>query len=104
MALLPVADALERLLSAAKPVRRVETVALHEAEDRVLAEDVAGLGTNALAVTPPTRIATCFGRDDSGVRHRDRASTLGLRLALVHSEGLAHDLDRPEDLATLTHA
>ena len=76
-------------------------IAALDTADIVLAQDTTGLGTNALAVTPPARIATCFGRDDSGLRHRARATSLGLRLAVVHSEGLAHDLDRPEDLTAL---
>ena len=41
MALLPVADAVDRLLAAALPIRRTEMVALHEAQGRVLAQDVA---------------------------------------------------------------
>ncbi|MFD1326677.1 molybdopterin molybdotransferase MoeA [Mycoplana ramosa] len=40
MALLPVEDALERLLNAARPPERTENVPLHEACGRVLAKDV----------------------------------------------------------------
>lgn len=40
MSLLPVEDALERLLKAARPPERTESVPLHEACDRVLASDV----------------------------------------------------------------
>lgn len=40
MSLLPVEDALERLLNAARPPERTESVPLHEACDRVLASDV----------------------------------------------------------------
>ncbi len=40
MALLPVSDALGRLLGGASPVTRVETIGLHEAMGHVLAEDI----------------------------------------------------------------
>jgi molybdopterin molybdotransferase len=41
MALLPVSDALDRLLRGAAPIRRCEMIGLHAAAGRVLAEDVA---------------------------------------------------------------
>ena len=40
MSLLPVEDALQRLLTASRPPTRTESVPLHEACDRVLASDV----------------------------------------------------------------
>lgn len=41
MALLPVSDALDRLLRGAAPIRRCEMIGLHAAAGRVLSEDVA---------------------------------------------------------------
>lgn len=41
MSLLPVEEALARLLSAARPVTAIERIALHEANGRVLSEDLA---------------------------------------------------------------
>lgn len=41
MALLPVSEALQRLLDGASPIARQETVSLHDAAGRVLADDIA---------------------------------------------------------------
>lgn len=46
MALLPVADALIRLLGAATPIRRQEIVGLHPADGRVLAQDIVAKVTH----------------------------------------------------------
>ena len=46
MALLPVSDALDRLLKISAPATRLEMIGLHEAMGRVLARDVAALVTH----------------------------------------------------------
>ena len=81
MALLPVADALERLLSAARPVRRTEKVPLHEAEGRVLAEDVA-----ARLTQPPFNNSAM---DGYALRHADIAA-LGAVLEVVGTSAAGH--------------
>lgn len=67
--------------------------------DLVVAPDVDGLGTNALALAPPTGMRTCFGNVDSAMRHRDAAVRQGLRVVDVCSPGLGRDVDVPDDLA-----
>jgi molybdopterin molybdotransferase len=81
MALLPVADALERLLSAARPVERTETVALHEAAGRVLARDVA-----ARLTQPPFDNSAM---DGYAVRHADIAG-LGSVLKVAGTSSAGH--------------
>ncbi|HEV7246836.1 MAG TPA: gephyrin-like molybdotransferase Glp [Shinella sp.] len=84
MSLLPVADALDRLLSGAKPTQRTETVSLHEAHGRVLAEDIA-----ARLTQPPFDNSAM---DGYAVRHADIA-TLGaiLKVAGISSAGHAFE-------------
>jgi 2-phospho-L-lactate guanylyltransferase len=57
-------------------------------------------GTNLLLRRPPSVIRARFGRA-SFAKHRWAARRAGLVMAEVRSEGLEHDLDRPEDLARL---
>lgn len=67
-----------------------------ENADVVIATDGRGTGTNALLMARPMQ--TCFGHEDSAQRHEARAVELGYRATLVVREGIAHDLDLPEDL------
>jgi len=64
----------------------------------VVAPDAAGEGTNALLLTPPDAIATCFGREGSLRRHRERAAAAGLAVAVHAAPALAFDLDTVDDL------
>lgn len=66
-ALLPVSDALERLLSQALPIERTESVPVFEAGNRVLAEDAAALMTQ-----PPFDGSAM---DGYAVRHADIVAT-----------------------------
>jgi 2-phospho-L-lactate guanylyltransferase len=63
----------------------------------VVAPDRGGHGTNALALSPPDRIATCFGSEISFDRHVARAEAAGLPLSVHHADGIAFDLDLPAD-------
>ena len=68
----------------------------------VVAPDREGRGTNALGLTPPNRVATCFGHpEDSFTRHCRAARAAGATLEVVRSPALAFDLDAPEDLPYL---
>jgi 2-phospho-L-lactate guanylyltransferase len=64
--------------------------------------DHKGRHTNALAVSPPTAMATCFGSSDSFAAHCESARRQGLRLAVVQNERFAFDVDAPADLARVT--
>jgi molybdopterin molybdotransferase len=74
MALLPVSDALIRLLKTAVPATRSEMVGLHEAMGRVLAEDVAA------GVTHPAFDNSAM--DGYAGRHEDFAE-IGTELAVI---------------------
>ena len=84
MALLPVADALARLLSAASPVERTQKVPLHEADGRVLAETVT-----ARLTQPPFDNSAM---DGYALRHEDIAA-LGSVLKVVGASSAGHAFD-----------
>jgi 2-phospho-L-lactate guanylyltransferase len=67
------------------------------AHDLVLVCDHLGRHTNALALTPPTAMHTCFGRPDSFADHRAAARAAGLRVAILESDRIAFDVDGPAD-------
>jgi 2-phospho-L-lactate guanylyltransferase len=69
--------------------------------DVALVCDHLGRHTNALALAPPTAMATCFGREDSFAAHCAAARAAGLRTALVKNERIAFDVDLPADLRRL---
>lgn len=69
----------------------------------LIVPDHAHSGTNALVLTPPDCFEPAFG-SESLVRHTGRARASGISFALEEIEGLAHDLDTPEDLAYLREA
>ena len=62
----------------------------------VIAPDHAGLGTNALLLSPPSAIPYLYG-DNSASAHRRTAEMAGLRVAFVRRPGLAHDIDTEQD-------
>ncbi len=70
--------------------------------DVVLVPDHLGHHTNALAIAPPTAMATCFGRADSFAAHRAAAAASGLRATIVDNERIAFDVDVPADHQQLT--
>jgi len=84
---------------AAADVRAV--LAALEAHDVVVVPDHLGRHTNALALAPPTALATRFGREDSFSAHCAAARSAGLRLAVLQNERVAFDVDGPADHARL---
>jgi 2-phospho-L-lactate guanylyltransferase len=63
-----------------------------------LAPDRHGTGTNALFVRPPGLLTYAFG-PDSFQRHLAQAQAAGAATRVCRLEGLALDVDQPEDLA-----
>jgi 2-phospho-L-lactate guanylyltransferase len=86
---------------------RSDVEALFAVDERTIAiaTDDAGQGTNALSL--PLAYAADF-RFSFGLgslaKHRLEAQRLNLPLHEIDAAGLAHDIDRPEDLATLPNA
>ena len=74
--------------------------ALADAE-LVIGPDRLEMGTNALGVRPPDLTPTCFGNEDSFHRHRALAEARGFATRVVRREGIALDLDTPDDLNAL---
>lgn len=70
--------------------------------DVVLVRDHLGNHTNALALAPPTAMATRFGRADSFEAHLATARETGLRAAVVHNDRIAFDVDVPADHRRVT--
>jgi len=66
--------------------------------DLVVVPDQHRRHTNALALAPPTRIATAFGTADSFAAHRAAAA----RVVVLENERIAFDVDGPEDLGRVT--
>ncbi|MDX3924893.1 MAG: molybdopterin molybdotransferase MoeA [Shinella sp.] len=83
MSLLPVADALERLLAAAAPPAATETVSLHDASGRVLAE-----GLRACLTQPPFDNSAM---DGYALRHADIA--IGAALTVIGTSSAGHAFD-----------
>ena len=62
-----------------------------------------GTGTNALLVSPPDAMSFHFGPRSFSAHCRE-ASAKGLTCRVVRLEGIARDVDRPEDLDALPDA
>jgi 2-phospho-L-lactate guanylyltransferase len=92
------------LMSDLPVLERSDVVRLVAALDEapvVLAPDLLEYGTNALALSPPNRLATCFGSETSFDRHLARARASDLSVVVHRSEGTGRDLDSPDDLTAL---
>ena len=72
--------------------------------DIAIVRDHFGSHTNALALAPPTALATCFGRQDSFAAHCASARAAKLRLRILENERIAFDVDVPDDHAQLRSA
>ncbi len=84
MSMLPVAEAQDRLLSRAKPVRTTEIVSLREAEGRVLATDLEA------KLTQPPFDASAM---DGYALRRDDAPEPGAELKLIGTSSAGHGFD-----------
>ena len=76
-------------------------VALLDDHEVAIVRAADGQHTNALALAPPTCLATAFGRPDSFAAHVAGARAAGLRLAIAESARVAFDVDAPDELARL---
>ena len=77
----------------------IELLAAAPPQTIAMAPDRHGTGTNALSLPLPEArgFTFCFG-PDSFARHHTEADRLRIRIQEVHSQGLARDIDMPEDL------
>jgi len=79
--------------------RDIELLAAAPDGTIAIAPDRHGTGTNAISLPLPAAkgFSFAFGTD-SFAKHRAEAERIGLRLEEVHSQGLARDVDEPDDL------
>ena len=77
----------------------VDLLAAAPAGTIAIAPDRHGSGTNALSLPLPQAkdFTFAFG-PDSFAAHNAEAERLGLKIETIHSQGLARDVDEPEDL------
>ncbi|MBV1686818.1 2-phospho-L-lactate guanylyltransferase [Novosphingobium sp. G106] len=77
----------------------IELLAAAPAGTIAIAPDRHGTGTNAISLPLPAAkgFSFAFGTD-SFARHKAEADRIGLRLEEIHSQGLARDVDEPDDL------
>ena len=80
-------------------VNDVQLLAAAPAGTVAIAPDRHGTGTNALSLPLPEAkgFTFAFGPDSFALHHAE-AERLDLRLEVIHSQGLARDVDMPEDL------
>lgn len=77
----------------------VELLLAAPEETIAIAPDRHGTGTNALCLPLPAARSFRFAfGPDSFARHKGEAERLGLGIEEIHSPGLAHDIDEPDDL------
>lgn len=72
-----------------------------EDHDVAVVPDHLGVHTNALALSPPTAVATRFGSPQSFAEHCAAARAAGLRFAIVERPRIALDVDDPTDITRL---
>lgn len=77
----------------------IELLAAAPAGTIAIAPDRHGTGTNAISLPLPAAkgFSFAFG-PDSFARHKAEAERIGLPLEEIHSQGLARDVDEPDDL------
>jgi 2-phospho-L-lactate/phosphoenolpyruvate guanylyltransferase len=77
----------------------VALLATADPDTIAIAPDRHGTGTNALSLPLPAAKGFTFAfGTDSFALHNAEAARLGIALKVVHSQGLARDVDMPEDL------
>ena len=81
-------------------VNDIELLCLPPSGSMTIAPDRHGTGTNALSLPLPAAggFTFAFG-PDSLAQHLAEAERLGLAVEMIHSPGLARDVDEPPDLA-----
>jgi 2-phospho-L-lactate guanylyltransferase len=84
-----------------EPADVAAVLAALEDHDVAIAADHLGRHTNALALSPPTAIATRFGSPESFAEHCAAARAAGLRLGVVERPRIALDVDDPGDITRL---
>lgn len=85
-------------LPALEPRSVAELTACMRAHQVVIAPDLREMGTNALGLTPPDCMATCFGHADSLRRHLAAARQHGVSRVVHRDRALGLDLDLPADM------
>jgi 2-phospho-L-lactate guanylyltransferase len=85
-----------------QPADVARLLAALDGNDVALVRDHLGHHTNALAIAPPTAIATSFGTTHSFEAHCASARAAGLRVAVVDDANIAFDVDGPADHALMT--
>ena len=93
------------VVAADVPLARPEEIAeilgaRRTAPGLILVPDRHGIGTNALACTPPAACRPGFG-GRSLERHLETAHRAGIPVSVLELPGLGLDLDTPDDLAVL---
>lgn len=74
-------------------------VASAEGGKLVVSPDRSRHGTNALLLSLPAEIGTCFGRADSFSAHLEAAERAGAPMQVCDRPGIALDVDTPDDYA-----
>ncbi|MBL4583608.1 MAG: 2-phospho-L-lactate guanylyltransferase [Pseudomonadales bacterium] len=72
----------------------------NQASSVTLVSDQAGVGTNAMMLTPPDGMTPMYG-ENSFKRHTEYASELGLNPVLASVPSVGLDIDTPDDLLSL---
>lgn len=75
-------------------------LSLARSERVVVVPAAADGGTNLLLIQPPDLLVTCFG-EDSFARHVEASRAAGCEPCVLRTEGIALDIDTPDDLAAL---
>jgi 2-phospho-L-lactate guanylyltransferase len=76
-------------------------VSMHQAAPSfTIAPSHDDLGSNAVAVSPPTAVPLTFGHD-SFLPHLGAARRCGIEPSIVRMPGIGRDIDNPEDLAVV---
>lgn len=78
-----------------------ELLASLRAHDYVITPDAQRRGTSALGVRLDRARTTCFGHDDSLMRHVQEALRTPVSSAVIYNPRVAIDIDTPGDLAAM---
>lgn len=76
--------------------------AVADDDELVIAPDRRGRGSNVVSLPTGSGFVVAYG-DGSFERHCAEAAARGLRVRVVHNEGLGWDVDEPDDLQVPPH-